>query len=286
MLCRVLLVDDDPAVLNALRRELLRKPDLGDDGIEIESFTSAETALQRVAEADGYFDAAIVDYRMKGMNGITLLQQLRKVQPDMVRILLTGLLDMNGAIAAINTAQVDQVVSKPWQEYDLKARTALALKQRTLFKKAAGSSRQPRNPLSQPYRIFLVDDEPAQLNALEREVSMQGKATNSARAFFEITQCSEPELALMMAAKKCPDLVISDYKMPGMDGIRLLNRIHMECPCCVSILMSGHADAKVLVDAINQAGVYYFVGKPWAPIQLRGVIAEALKHRDLIEAAN
>jgi FixJ family two-component response regulator len=47
MLCRILLVDDDPAMLNALRAELLRKPDLGDEGIEIESFASAAEAIDR-----------------------------------------------------------------------------------------------------------------------------------------------------------------------------------------------------------------------------------------------
>lgn len=61
MYCRLLIVDDDPAIVHALRRELLRPPLIGTDGIEIESFTSPVEAMVHLARASEGFDAALVD---------------------------------------------------------------------------------------------------------------------------------------------------------------------------------------------------------------------------------
>ncbi len=280
MLCRVLIVDDDPLAANALRRELLRKPEVGTEGIEIETFADAATALARAAEPDGYFDVAIVDYHMQGMSGIDFLDRLRRAQPEAIRILITGLIDMDGAIAAINAARIDHLVIKPWQEYDLKGRIALALHQRELRR---------RFPLLAPvapttYRLLLVDDEESQLKALTREISAQGRATQGPHPLFEIAAAASPLQALELAAARCPDIVIADYAMPKMDGIALLNHLRSACPGCVRILMSGRADTGVLTDAINVAGVYHFIGKPWDAPVLRAAIAEALNYRDLLAA--
>lgn len=284
MLCRVLIVDDDPLVLNALRRELLRKPDIGAEGIEIEAFETGADALRRAAEPDGYFDVAIVDYRMRGMSGIEFFERLRVLQPATARILITGLLDMNGAIAAINDARVDQLVTKPWGEYDLKGRIALALHQRALTRSLPAGAAPART--DRPFFLMLVDDEPAQVKALERELSLHGRATQGPHALFEILGVTSPALALVEAAKRCPDIVIADYAMPEIDGIALLARLRALCPGGVGILMSGKANAHVLADAINLAGIYHFVPKPWDADVLRAVIAEALTHRELLRALN
>lgn len=287
MLCRLLIVDDDPNVLNALRRELLRPPHIGTEGIEIETFSSPTEALRRAAEPHGYFDAAIVDYHMPEMDGIVFLDRLRRLQPDAVRLLLTGLIDFESAIAAINDARVDHLIAKPWYEYDLKGRVALALHQRqlrreqTLQPTPAGDSGQTQTP-ERPFRLLLVDDEPLLLNALVRELSLDGHVTRGPRPLFEIAVAGSAATALELARRNCPDLVLADYAMPQMDGIELLRQLRLVCPHCVRILMSGRANLETLTDAINIAGVYHFVGKPWEASVLRGVIAEALTYRSLI----
>jgi response regulator RpfG family c-di-GMP phosphodiesterase len=286
MLCRVLLVDDDPLVLSALRRELLRKPDIGAEGIEVEAFATGEEALRRAAEPDGYFDVAIVDYRMRGMDGIAFFERLRQSQPETVRILLTGLIDMDGAIAAINAARIDQLVAKPWIEYDLKGRIALALHQRALTRRRALAPAAETPPArTAPFYLMLVDDEAAQLRALERELSLQGRATQGPHRLFEIMSATSPSLALVEATQRCPDIVIADYAMPELDGIDLLARLRGLCPQCVCILMSGRADTQVLADAINRAGVYHYIAKPWDAAALRAIMAEAMKHRELLRAS-
>jgi two-component system probable response regulator PhcQ len=283
MLCRILLVDDDYQVLNALRRELLRKPEIGTDGIEIESFTSPSDALARAAEPEGYFDVAIVDYHMQGMDGLSFLARLRQSQPEAVRILLTGQIDMEGAINAINAARVDHLIAKPWEEFDLKGRIALALHQRGLRRSSDTSQRASSLTT---FRLLLVDDEESILRALERELSMRGHATRGPHPLFEIISVSSPALALEHVRSQCPDLVIADYAMPMMNGIEFLNNVRQACPRCVRILMSGRADTGVLTDAINTAGVYHFIGKPWNPAALRSAIAEALTYRELLHVSD
>lgn len=284
MWCRVLLVDDEQHVINALRRELLRKPDIGHDGLEIEAFTSPTQALARVREPDAAFDIVIADYHMQGTDGISFLRDLHAIRPDAIRILITGAADTGGAVKAINEAQIDFLILKPWSEYDLKGRIALALHQRQL-RDARDRARPEAATRREPYHLMLVDDEEAILRSLEREISQGGAATTGRRPLFRVSRYTSPAQALLAAAD-CPDLVVSDYAMPEMDGITFFHRLREICPDAVRIMLSGRADLQVLVDAINIAGVYHFLGKPWDAGELRATMAQALVYRDLLIGNN
>lgn len=283
MYCRLLILDDDPMVLAALRRELMREPHVGTEGIEVETFQSPAKALTRITQADGDFDVAIVDYSMPQMDGIAFLDLLRTRRPDTIRILLTGSIDLEGAVAAINAARVHHLITKPWHEYDLKSRVALALREREIGGKkmdvlAGGDG------FAHPFRLLLVDDDRSLLNALIREMSLQGRLTRGLRPLFEIATVTSARQALASIAEHCPDIVLSDYAMPDMDGVELLFQVRESCPNCVRILMSGRNDLNVLQQAINVAGVYHFIGKPWDEGAMRVVVTEALTYRRLLMA--
>lgn len=282
MWCRILLVDDEPQVIAALRRELLRKPDVGHDGLEIEAFTAPALALARASEDDAAFDIVIADYRMPEMDGIAFLRALHAIQPGMARILLTGSTDIEGAIKAINDAQIDFLILKPWSEYDLKGRIALALHRRKtdLLHRSAPASGQPLRHA--PYRLMLVDDDEGVLKALEREISLSGAATSGRSPLFRISRHTDPAEALMAAAEECPDLVISDYAMPQIDGVTFFHQLREICPDAVRIMLSGRTDLAVLIDAINVAGVYHFLGKPWQSAELKSMLTQALVYRDIL----
>lgn len=281
MYCRLLILDDDLNVLNSLRRELLRAPQIGTEGIEVETFQSPTEALVRITQNDGDFDVAIVDYRMPGMDGIAFLDLLRTRRPDTIRILLTGTIDLDGAIAAINSAKVDHLITKPWHEYDLKGRIALAMHEREIGRTLIVS--EPATTLH-PFRLLLVDDELSLLNALVRELSLQGRLTRGDQPLFEISTAVSAEEALRKLDHACPDLVLSDYSMPAMDGVELLHQVRERCPHCVRILMSGRNDLEVLKQAINVAGVYHFMGKPWEAAEMHALVTEALNYRRRLKA--
>ena len=131
------------------------------------------------------------------------------------------------------------------------------------------------------YQIMLVDDEPNILAALRRVLS--------ARQRFEMAdmQChisafTEPELALQYAEAHELDLVISDYRMPGLDGVQLLTALRVIQPQAIRIILSGYADLKTLIAAINDAHIYRFLSKPWSDYDLKMVVAQALRFRQIV----
>lgn len=124
---RIMLVDDEPNVLNALRRTLGTSVTDGHDEFEIqvEFFDQPEVALKRAHDAK--FDLVMSDYRMPGMDGVTFLKAFRAIQPDAVRLILSGYADLNAVIGAINEAQIYRFINKPWQDYEVGATLTQAL---------------------------------------------------------------------------------------------------------------------------------------------------------------
>src|SRR5688500_964271 len=103
---RLMLVDDEPHILSALKRSLLSQEQASptkSDPFTIETFNLPEEALKRAQECP--FDLIISDYRMPVMNGVMLLSKIRDLQPDAIRIILSGHTDLDGLVGAINEAQ-------------------------------------------------------------------------------------------------------------------------------------------------------------------------------------
>ena len=128
---RLLLVDDELNVLKALKRCLM----LGEiqenaSSFEVETYTDPFEALAR--SRDIGFDMVISDFRMPAMDGVTFLKQFRELQPDAMRIILSGQADLEGVIAAINEAGIFRFVTKPWQDFELRFVVQQALAYREL----------------------------------------------------------------------------------------------------------------------------------------------------------
>lgn len=115
----ILLVDDEENVLKALRRVLISQVGEGMH-YEVEMFTAPRDALDR-AEQGMKFDLVISDYRMPLMDGVAFLKAFQEMQPDAVRVILSGYADMQGLIGAINEAKIHRFIAKPWDDYLLRA---------------------------------------------------------------------------------------------------------------------------------------------------------------------
>lgn len=102
---RVLLVDDEQAILDGLRRQLGRS-------FEIHTAVGGEEALRFMAVAEP-FAAVVSDMRMPGMGGVAFLTTVRQKHPDTVRLLLTGEVDLESTIEAINLGQIHRFLVKP-----------------------------------------------------------------------------------------------------------------------------------------------------------------------------
>lgn len=109
---RLMIVDDEDNVLTALQRVCRRQPDW-----EVETCNDPQAAL-KYAQASN-FDLFLSDYRMPEMNGVQFLTEVKKIQPDAMRLILSGQTDREGMLGAINKAQIYRFIDKPWQDYDL-----------------------------------------------------------------------------------------------------------------------------------------------------------------------
>lgn len=102
---KILLVDDDAMVLAGLKRQLRAQ-------FRIETALSGEEAL-KIIDEKGPFAVVVSDYYMPGMNGIDFLCKVKTVDPDTVRMMLTGSADMSTAIQAVNEGSIFQFHPKP-----------------------------------------------------------------------------------------------------------------------------------------------------------------------------
>ena len=118
---RILLLDDETNVLNALRRALASIPAsrLGGEELLIEMFTDPRTALERCEAVP--FSLLMSDYRMPEMSGVEFLARSIASQPHVPRVIVSGFADRDAIIAAINEAQLTRFIEKPWNDAELKS---------------------------------------------------------------------------------------------------------------------------------------------------------------------
>ena len=131
-------------------------------------------------------------------------------------------------------------------------------------------------------KILLVDDEPLILKALVRLLQRTPCLCDGRLFKLELVTFTDPLKALEYVREHQVSLVLSDYRMPGMDGIELLTTIKTLQPDTSRIIISGYADLNALINAINRAHIYRFVAKPWNDYELVSTIGQALRHRQLM----
>ena len=124
---------------------------------------------------------------------------------------------------------------------------------------------------SQP-TIMLVDDERRVLSSLTRCLARLG---------VNLVDYSCPQQALAFAAENRPDLVISDQRMPRMQGSQMLSEIKTIWPDIQTIILSGYSDLESLSDAFNRRVIDRFISKPWDNNELRMVVTAALREQGL-----
>ncbi|MBS3817831.1 MAG: response regulator [Candidatus Thermoplasmatota archaeon] len=110
----ILVVDDETEVLKLLQ-ETLRTVKTIDCNVTLAS--NGEYGLKHVKEGD--FDIVLSDYQMPQMNGIEFLKEVKKESPDTVRFMITGQGDLKVAKEAINEADIEQYIEKPWDTDEL-----------------------------------------------------------------------------------------------------------------------------------------------------------------------
>lgn len=129
-------------------------------------------------------------------------------------------------------------------------------------------------------RILIVDDESSILKSLRRLLTLT-PCGGSGGEKLDIDCFADPQEALRKARHTVYDLVLSDYRMPGMDGVQFLKAVREMQPGAARLILSGYADLNGLIGAINEAQITRFIAKPWNDYELISAIGQALALREV-----
>ncbi|MFH1215827.1 MAG: response regulator [Pseudomonadota bacterium] len=121
----------------------------------------------------------------------------------------------------------------------------------------------------EPIKILCVDDEVNVLRSLKRLFMDED---------FTIITAASGEEAIELLEKEQPvQLILSDYRMPGMTGVDFLKHVCEKWPKIIRMILSGYADTASIVSAINEGQIYKFIPKPWNDHELKVTIDKALE---------
>ena len=124
------------------------------------------------------------------------------------------------------------------------------------------------------WTLLAVDDEPNILAALRRLFRRTG---------WRLLTAGHGEEALALLATEPVDAVLSDMRMPGMDGVQLLERVSQGWPRTARLLLTGQADLRSTIAAINRGGLHRYITKPWDDDELLLTLRQ-MAHTQQLEA--
>ncbi|MBC3208114.1 response regulator [Pseudomonas sp. SWRI111] len=123
---------------------------------------------------------------------------------------------------------------------------------------------------SQRPKVLLVDDEESILNSLRRLLRGQP---------YDILLATSGAQALEILAQQPVDLVMSDARMPNMDGASLLAQVRQRWPATMRIMLTGYADPTAIIKAINDGQIHRYISKPWNDEELLVILRQSLEHQ-------
>ena len=121
-------------------------------------------------------------------------------------------------------------------------------------------------------RVLILDDEECVGTALCRSLK---------RAGFEAIAVQEPDLAWAQLLAGDVAVLISDQRMPLCSGVEFLERCAHQFPKVSQILLTGHADPQIAIEAINRTEVMKYLSKPWNNADLLAAVREAAWSHEL-----
>jgi DNA-binding NtrC family response regulator len=280
---RILLVDDEPHIVAAVRRELRLPPnDIYDYAVE--EFSDPVAALARCREVK--FDAVISDYRMPGMDGVEFIKRMNQLHPDCARIVLSGQTDTPALVRMVNELGIYRFIPKPWNPYYLKATLGQAIDYSEVFTRnrelsaAAGEMDQSGDAAGRNMadRLLLVGDGATALPGVVQNMLGRPDADPAVPSIeIQVAESAAQALALIDADRfSC---IIAHQSLPDMAGVDLLSQVAQRQPDCLRILLGAGIGQDALVKAVNVAHIFAFIEKPWSDLDLQKTLLQCLQRR-------
>ncbi|TJY64914.1 response regulator [Sinimarinibacterium sp. CAU 1509] len=263
---RVLFVDDEPRVLTTMRMLFRNR-------YELHFSESGAKALDFLRSTP--VDVIVSDQRMPGMTGIELLRAARELNPDAMRILLTGYSDLNAIIGSINEGEIFRFVNKPWSNEDLTQTVARAVTAARASADATRAGDTTPTSLGAEPGILVVDDDPRVPAQIQ---SILGDA-------IRVLSATSMDDAVSTLERERIGVVVSDTRVQDQAVIGLISTLKQHHPELVSVILTERADAGTAIDLINQGQIYRFITKPLHESQCKITVSSALRQHQRLSQA-
>jgi DNA-binding NtrC family response regulator len=258
----VLCVDDEIGVVRSLRWLLQEE-------FHVETACSASEGLALLA--DQTFHVVISDQRMPGMTGTEFLAQVRQLQPQAMRLLLTGYSDYQAVLDSINKSETYRFINKPWDNAELLHIVSEAASISLSTQAPVPSEGNPTG--ARDGTVLLLDEDPAVLPLVK------GIVGRTSQVLWVRTVHEAAEIL----AERPVAVVVCEASVRGESTLSLLNALKSQSPEVMVIVQTGERDARTVRRLINEGQVFRFVTKPAVAAHLAVMLHRALaRHWDLV----
>ncbi|MBI1976344.1 MAG: response regulator [Candidatus Omnitrophica bacterium] len=234
----VLIVDDDTAIRNLFVHTLSSMPH------EVHAVENGAKAVELAQEIP--FDVAFVDMRMPGMDGLETFRALKKLQPSLTTVIITGFAEEEKIEAALREGAID-CMKKPFNITEI----------RGVIEKKIGIGK------GTAIRVLVVDDDRSM-----RELFKHLTEYNS----YLVDVVENAEMALRLLNTTTFDLAFLDVVLPGMDGMELCEKINKLSPATKVILFTGYLDKKEIIKVKVGRGAVHALEKPFDINEIREIL--------------
>lgn len=218
----------------------------------------------------------ILDISPKEPGCRSILLRTRDQHPGLLRILINDAIGLTTLTALLDEGLIDRCFEHPLDPDQLRSHLLTAA---LLHHERISATDPALLPESVPPNVLIVDDETTATKYVSRQL-------NRIQTSFRVMCAASAEQALEMIEnpRNRIAVVMTDQRMPGMQGKELLDHLRLSRPDIVRILTSAYGEVGVALDAVNEGGIFRYQTKPWQADRLLPVFREALdQHRALEE---
>lgn len=315
---RILLVDDQAEMLGKLESLFHTHA----EEFEVESYSSAQEALARAVDSPFAVVIVDFDMpEMDGVAFTKTLWEshpdvaciilsslsdretlINRVQNVLRSRQQQGRVAQPVAGTASNRRNILRFINKPWDETGLIVLVAQVLAFRSALMEnhrliAEYGPPQTNSMPPQHYQVLVVD-EGNLTDAVARGLNFQSpfhdlhaamrhrSALESRRDIkeyrFIVESSNSPRRALELTERISFDVIISDHQMSEMDGMHFLGKLRESQPYTPRLLLSEQVDTKLLIDAINNVGIFGYIDKQWGLHDTKNAVTQAIAYRQLL----
>jgi DNA-binding response OmpR family regulator len=199
---KVLIVDDEPLVCRNCSRIL------HDEGFEVEAVESGPEALERMDR--GQFDLVIADLKMPGMSGLEVLKEVKKTDPSVEVVMITGYATISSAVEAVKSGAYDYI-SKPFSSEEIAGIASRAIEKRRAVLKAPEAAEEVR-----PEEIVPRDDTPEKAEEGKNVIAAFREAVQEGRIPYDPSRPLSLRQMQMRLASLLADEIARRMKEKGM----------------------------------------------------------------------